>query len=120
MPCFFGAARNRRLETQPQIGRIAVQIGPVYEIGGALIQSRHMVTLTLEEAALWLKMHPHTLERKARAGLLPGAKPGRRWVFIEEDLAEWIRQHSREVQRSSTPDVERLLLVPTRSREADR
>ena len=50
-----------------------------------------MNTLTLQQAAVLLKMHPVTLQGKAKAGTVPGSKPGRRWVFIEVDLIEYIR-----------------------------
>jgi hypothetical protein len=50
-----------------------------------------MRTLDLIEAAQFLRVHPHTLEAKARAGEVPGAKPGKCWVFIDVDLAEWLR-----------------------------
>jgi len=48
-------------------------------------------TLTLNEAATLLKMHPQTVLQRARSGELPAAKPGKCWVFIEEDLINWIR-----------------------------
>ena len=50
-----------------------------------------MLTLTLLEAAKFLKMHPEELRRRAKAGIIPGAKAGRAWVFIDIDLAEWLR-----------------------------
>jgi excisionase family DNA binding protein len=48
-------------------------------------------TLTLEEAARLLQLHPTTLAAKARSGEIPGAKPGKRWVFVEVDLVEYVR-----------------------------
>ncbi|MBI5861872.1 MAG: helix-turn-helix domain-containing protein [Rhodocyclales bacterium] len=50
-----------------------------------------METLTLQEAARFLKIHPVTLQNKARAGEIPGAKIGKCWVFVEIDLIEHIR-----------------------------
>jgi hypothetical protein len=50
-----------------------------------------MRTLDLHEAASFLKMHPEELRRRAKAGILPGAKAGKCWVFIEIDLAEYLR-----------------------------
>jgi excisionase family DNA binding protein len=50
-----------------------------------------MSTLTLQQAAALLKIHPVTLQEKARAGVIPGAKIGRAWVFVEIDLLEHIR-----------------------------
>jgi hypothetical protein len=54
-----------------------------------------MRTLNLKEAAAFLNMHPETLKEKARAGIIPGAKIGRRWVFIEIDLLDYIRSQYR-------------------------
>ena len=50
-----------------------------------------MKTLTLQEAALFLHLHPVTVAERARAGVIPGAKPGKVWVFLEEDLARYLR-----------------------------
>jgi excisionase family DNA binding protein len=50
-----------------------------------------MATFTLQEAAAYLKIHPVTLQDKARAGEIPGAKIGKRWVFLHIDLDEYIR-----------------------------
>ena len=50
-----------------------------------------MRTLTLREAAILLKMTPEGLRIKANKGEVPGAKPGKRWVFREDDLAEYLR-----------------------------
>ena len=45
-----------------------------------------MDTLTLEQAAAFLHMHPVTLCKKAKAGLIPAMKPGKRWVFLRVAL----------------------------------
>lgn len=50
-----------------------------------------MNTFTLIEAAAFLKMHPEELRRRAKQGLIPGAKAGRAWVFVDEDLVAWLR-----------------------------
>lgn len=49
-------------------------------------------TLDLEQAAEFLQMSPAALREKARAGIVPGAKPGKRWVFIEQDLVAHLRR----------------------------
>jgi excisionase family DNA binding protein len=54
-----------------------------------------MDTLTLQQAAEFLKIHPVTLLEKANSGEVPGAKIGKRWVFITIDLAEYIRSQYR-------------------------
>jgi hypothetical protein len=59
-----------------------------------------MNTLDLKQAAVLLKMHPVTLQSKAKAGKIPGAKPGKSWVFIDEDLANYIRsQYTKDGKR---------------------
>jgi len=50
-----------------------------------------METLDLKQAAAFLKMHPVTLQAKARAGLIPAAKPGKCWAFIKDDLVTYLR-----------------------------
>ncbi|MDR0576085.1 MAG: helix-turn-helix domain-containing protein [Candidatus Accumulibacter sp.] len=50
-----------------------------------------MQTLSLTEAARFLKMHHEEVRRRTKAGIIPGAKAGRAWVFIDIDLAEWLR-----------------------------
>ena len=50
-----------------------------------------MRTLDLNEAAAFLRMSPAVLRQKAKAGLIQGAKPGKRWVFLEADLADYLR-----------------------------
>jgi excisionase family DNA binding protein len=52
-----------------------------------------MSTLDKIQAAKLLKCSETTLMRRARAGIVPGHKPGREWVFIESDLLEYIRQN---------------------------
>ena len=59
-----------------------------------------MNTLDLKGAAAFLHIHEHTLERLARNGIIPGAKPGKRWVFLDVDLADWLRaQYPRSEER---------------------
>jgi len=50
-----------------------------------------MKTLNLEETAQFLKLHPEEVRRRAKTGIIPGAKLGKRWVFIEDDLAAYLR-----------------------------
>lgn len=48
-------------------------------------------TIGVEEAADYLKIDPDTVRERARAGLIPGYKPGRRWVFLRSELLEYLR-----------------------------
>src|SRR6185503_11329758 len=50
-----------------------------------------MNTLNLKQAAAFLHMHPEEVRARAKRGLIPGAKAGRRWVFLEDDLAQFLR-----------------------------
>ena len=50
-----------------------------------------METLTLEQAAKLLRLHNVTVRNKARSGELPAAKVGKRWLFLEVDLINWLR-----------------------------
>ena len=52
-----------------------------------------MKTLTLQEAAGLLKLHPVTFAERAADGRIPAAKIGRRWVFVEDDLIGYVRAH---------------------------
>lgn len=52
-----------------------------------------MRTLTLQEAAFLLKLHPVTVAERAADGRIPAAKIGRRWVFVEDDLISFVRAH---------------------------
>src|SRR4051812_638050 len=51
-----------------------------------------MHTLDLHEAAAFLRMSPAVLREKARRGLVKAAKPGKRWVFLDDDLAVYLGQ----------------------------
>ncbi|MDG4813187.1 helix-turn-helix domain-containing protein [Hydrogenovibrio sp. 3SP14C1] len=48
-------------------------------------------TLTLHQAAEYLQCNPETVRRQAQAGKIPGGKIGRKWVFIQQDLAQFLR-----------------------------
>lgn len=46
--------------------------------------------LTSHEVAPLLRIHQKTLERMARAGLVPATKKGMSWVFRLSSLSAWI------------------------------
>lgn len=50
-----------------------------------------MNTLDLDEAAAFLKCSDDTIRELVASGELPGAKVGRKWVFVDVDLVEWLR-----------------------------
>src|ERR1035437_9112392 len=66
-----------------------------------------MNTLDLQQAAELLRIHPVTLQAKAKAGEIPGAKIGKCWVFVDVDLVEHIRaQYPRRVLQSERKELE--------------
>ena len=46
--------------------------------------------LNVAEAARLLRIHPKTLRRKARRGIIPGVQVGRLWRFRASALNEWL------------------------------
>src|SRR5699024_6616400 len=48
-------------------------------------------TLDLQAAAEFLHIHPETLRERASRRQICGAKVGRRWVFLKDDLVKVIR-----------------------------
>jgi hypothetical protein len=49
-----------------------------------------MRTFDLDEAAAFLHMSPAVLRQKAAQKLVKGAKPGKCWVFLEDDLVAYL------------------------------
>ena len=45
--------------------------------------------LTAEEVAEYLRIHPYTVRRLARAGKLPGFKVGGQWRFDKKKFEGW-------------------------------
>lgn len=54
-----------------------------------------METLNIKEACELLKISETDLGDLARLGVIPGTKIGQRWVFIKEDLLNWLREKIR-------------------------
>ena len=71
-----------------------------------------MKTYTLKEAADFLKIHPDTLRERTLGGIIPGAKIGKAWVFIEEDLAQYIRKNYRKADDLTPKNSKRSFLPP--------
>lgn len=58
-----------------------------------------MKTLDITECAQYLKISKKTAFELALAGELPGAKVGRSWVFLEDELVLYIRSKTNEQQK---------------------
>ena len=92
-----------------------------------------MKTLGVIEAAAILRIHKDTLVDRVKSGEIRGVKIGRAWVFIEEDLVEYIRARyavnqpqvtappESGIQRSQRREAAYLkALVDARARNASR
>jgi excisionase family DNA binding protein len=55
-----------------------------------------MSTVDAKEACELLKVSESTLMRRARAGIVPGARIGRRWVFLRDDLIQLVKENSKK------------------------
>lgn len=58
-----------------------------------------MRTLDASECAEFLKIDRSTVLELAGNGVIPGAKIGRAWVFLEDDLVAFLRARVREQSR---------------------
>lgn len=58
-----------------------------------------MRTLNIKECAEFFKINLITAYEMAARGELPGAKIGRAWVFLEDDLVEYLRREVRRQQQ---------------------
>jgi excisionase family DNA binding protein len=48
-------------------------------------------TIGLDEAARFLHMAPSTLRERAAAGKLSAYKPGKTWVFLQDELLNYLK-----------------------------
>jgi hypothetical protein len=46
-------------------------------------------------------MNPEALRQKAKARIIPGAKPGKCWVFLEDDLVAYLRSQYASGRRAT-------------------
>jgi excisionase family DNA binding protein len=58
-----------------------------------------MRTLDIDECAEFLKIERTHALKLAGNGTLPGAKIGRAWVFLEDDVVEYLRAEVRKQMR---------------------
>jgi excisionase family DNA binding protein len=62
--------------------------------------------LNLEEAASCLGLHPHTLQERAKAKIIPGNKVGKEWRFIDTELVEYLRAERHKNKEAACPSIE--------------
>lgn len=85
---------------------------------GALtaMETNSKFTVNVEQAAEILHCHPQTVMQLARKGEIRGRKIGRRWVFLVQDLLDYISggQDTGPCPSSNTP------VIPTGTRASRR
>ena len=69
-------------------------------------------TLDLHEAADFLKISESTAQEKAASGEIPGAKIGRAWVFLAEDLIDWLKDQVKSQRRERMTRCETANATP--------
>lgn len=85
-------------------------------------------TLDLSGAASFLGIHTETLRQRAACGEIPGAKVGKSWRFLENDLVIYLRSlysnqasqgvHNRRTLWHSTKEKKSIgLISPTTLKE---
>jgi hypothetical protein len=62
-------------------------------------------TPTLNEAAAFLHMHPEEVRIRAKRGLIPGAKAGRRWIDFVAPNGERIRRSTETADRKEAAEL---------------
>lgn len=67
-----------------------------------------MKTYNLEQAAAFLHMSAGALRERAKSGEIRAAKPGRRWVFLEQDLIDYVRSQSDVIAANAKHQVVEL------------
>lgn len=71
-----------------------------------------MKTLDVQECADFLKINRTHVLKLLDDGKLPGAKIGRCWVFIEEDVAAYLRAEIRDQMRERQGSSEQSARPP--------
>jgi excisionase family DNA binding protein len=64
-----------------------------------------MKTYDVHEAADFLKIDRSTALELASTGVLPGAKVGRAWVFMEDELVNYLRDITRKQTQERRAEV---------------
>ena len=61
---------------------------------------KQIETLTPNEIAKILRIHPFTVTRLAREGKIPAFKVGGIWRFREDEFEQWLKRQSNGGKRS--------------------
>jgi excisionase family DNA binding protein len=70
---------------------------------GKSSRDREPSTMSINETAAYLKLHPLTVRKLAREGAIPAHRVGRRWQIDRAELERWISERTQQNLASSTP-----------------
>jgi excisionase family DNA binding protein len=70
-----------------------------------------MKTYDINEAADFLKIDRSTALELAHVGTLPGAKVGRAWVFMEDELVAYLRDVTRKQTQARRAHAEAVNVI---------
>ncbi len=56
---------------------------------------------TVEEIAKYLRLHPYTIRRLARAGKIPAFRAGGQWRFRKDDIDQWSKSYPFSKKKTS-------------------
>ena len=76
-----------------------------------------MKTYDINEAADFLKIDRSTALELAHLGTLPGAKVGRAWVFMEDELVAYLRDMTRKQTQARRAEAESALIIKRAQQE---
>lgn len=62
-----------------------------------------VATIGLEDAARFLHMAPSTLRKRAAAGKLNAYKPGKTWVFLQDELLSYLKSSKAACPSTAAP-----------------
>ncbi len=70
------------------------------------VMEKSLKSYGTKEAAEFLRISPGSICSRAASGELVGYKPGRRWVFLEDDLIKYLK--STRIQLPKEPHIPRI------------
>ena len=76
-----------------------------------------MKTYDINEAADFLKIDRSTALELAHLGTLPGAKVGRAWVFLEDELVAYLRDMTRKQTQARRAQAEATQILSEAQKE---
>lgn len=62
--------------------------------------------LTLSDVAAMLQVHPNTVRKLVKTGVIPAAKINKAWMFVGDDVVQAIRKQYSSIAQSPRSGVE--------------